>query len=209
MRPMTGTDTRIGARLIPKTEGGTVAIGPVQLLAIGFKSPDFEGEVLDELARLRDSNAVKVIDSLLVYKNEDGDMAVAQVSNLTEDESVEFGMKVGALIGLGASGEDGFVAGAQLGALAGEDGIEIFSGDTALEILDALPNDSAIALVLIEHHWAVPLRDAVWRAGGFNLASTMIRPRDLIEIGLLKAEEAEELAALEDIAADEDVEAAE
>jgi hypothetical protein len=57
---------------------------------------------------------------------------------------------------------------------------------------------------LIEHHWAVPLRDAVWRAGGFNLASTMIRPRDLVELGLVRAEEAEELAALEGIAAEED-----
>ena len=181
-----------------------MAIGPVQLLAIGFKSPDFEGEVLDELSRLRESNAVKVIDALLVYKDEEGDMAVAEASNLTEDESVEFGAKVGALIGLGAAGEDGFIAGAQLGAAAGEEGLDIFSGDTAIDILEALPNDSAIALVLIEHHWAVPLRDAVWRAGGFNLASTMIRPRDLVELGLVRAEEAEELAALEEIAAEED-----
>jgi uncharacterized membrane protein len=187
----------------PEDGGGIMAIGPVQLLAIGFNSPDFQGEVLDELSRLRESNAVKVIDALLVYKDEEGDMAVAKASNLTEDESVEFGAKVGALIGLGAAGEDGFMAGAELGALAGEEGLDIFSGDTALEILDALPNDSAIALVLVEHHWAVPLRDAVWRAGGFNLASTMIKPRDLVELGLVRAEEAEELAALEEIAAEE------
>ena len=63
-------------------------------------------------------------------------------------------------------------------ARSGEDGIQIFSGDTALDLLEALPNDSAVALVLIENHWAVPLRDAVWRAGGFNIASRIIRPRD-------------------------------
>ena len=176
-----------------------MAIGPVQLLAIGFYSPDFEGEVLDELARLRESNAVKVIDALVVYKTAEGDMVVAQAGNLTEDESVEFGTKVGALIGLGAAGEEGFVAGAELGALLGEEGIEIFSDETAMSILEALPDDSAVALVLIEHHWAVPLRDAVWRAGGFNLASTFIRPRDLVGLGLLGAEEAEGLAALEEL----------
>ena len=81
--------------------------------------------------------------------------------------------------------------------MAGEEGIEIFSGDTAIDLLEELPSDSAVALVLIEHHWAVPLRDAVWRAGGFNLASRFIRPRDLVALGLVKAEEAEEMDALE------------
>ena len=177
-----------------------MAIGPVQLLAIGFYSPDFQGEALEELAKLRESNAVKVVDALVVYKNDIGDMAVLQSGNLNEDESVEFGAKVGALVGLGAAGEDGFIAGAELGAIAGEEGIEIFSDDTALGLLEALPNDSAVALVLIEHHWAVPLRDAIWGAGGFNLASTFIKPRDLVELGLFRAEEAEELAALEELA---------
>ena len=178
-----------------------MAIGPVQLLAIGFASPDFEGEVLDELARLKESNAVKVIDALVVYKDVEGEMAVAHLSNLSQDESVEFGAKVAALVGLGLMGEEGFVEGAQLGALAGEEGIEIFSDETAVSILEALPNDSAVALLLIEHHWAVPLRDAVWRAGGFNLASRFIRPRDLIGLGLVAAEEAEALAALENVEA--------
>jgi uncharacterized membrane protein len=179
-----------------------MAIGPVQLLVIGFKSPEFRGEALDELARLRESNAVRVIDALTLYKDPEGVMNIVRMSNLTEDESVEFGAKVGALIGLGAAGEEGFVAGAQLGAEAGEDGIQIFSDNTAADILEDIPNDSAVALVLLEHHWAVPLRDAIWRAGGFNLASDFIRPRDLIALGLVTAEEADELAALE--MADED-----
>ena len=183
-----------------------MAIGPVQLLAIGFASPNFEGEVLEELARLKESNAVRVIDALVVYKDVEGDMAVAHIGNLTEDESIEFGAKVGALVGLGVAGEAGFVVGAQLGAERGEEGIEIFSDETALAMLDALPNDSAVALVLLEHHWAIPLRDAVWRAGGFNLASDFIRPRDLVAIGLITREEVEELEALEDIAALEEAE---
>jgi hypothetical protein len=50
---------------------------------------------------------------------------------------------------------------------------------------------------LIEHHWAVPLRDAVARAGGFRIADGFISPFDLIEIGVLAAEEADEHTALE------------
>lgn len=179
-----------------------MAIGPVQLLVLGFKSPEFRGEVLDELTRLRESNAVRIIDALTLYKDSEGVMNVVRISNLTADESVEFGAKVGALIGLGAAGEEGFVEGAELGALVGEDGIQVFSDETAADILEDIPNDSAVALLLIEHHWAVPVRDALWRAGGFNLASDFIRPRDLIVLGLVTAEEADELAALE--MADED-----
>lgn len=181
-----------------------MAIGPVQLLAIGFDSPDFEGEIVDELARLRDIDAVRVIDALAVYKSADGDMTIVSASNLTEDESVELGAKVGALVGLGAAGDEGFAAGAQIGAVTGEEGLEVFSGDTALALLDAIPNDSAVALVLIEHHWAAPLRDAVARAGGFQLAGRFIGPEDLVRIGLADREEAETLAALESIAAADD-----
>ena len=56
--------------------------------------------------------------------------------------------------------------------------------------------DSAAALILIEHHWAVGLRDAVARAGGRRIGDAFISPLDLVEIGLLSAEE-KDLHALE------------
>jgi hypothetical protein len=50
---------------------------------------------------------------------------------------------------------------------------------------------------LLEHHWAVPLRDAIARAGGFRLADGFISPLDLVEIGLMSADDAKELHDLE------------
>ena len=52
-------------------------------------------------------------------------------------------------------------------------------------MLEEIPNDSAAALLLIEHHWAVPLRDAIARAGGFRISDGFISPLDLIELGLV------------------------
>jgi hypothetical protein len=46
-----------------------MAIGPVQLIALGFNRPDFHGEIIEELERLRESGAVRVIDALAVYKD--------------------------------------------------------------------------------------------------------------------------------------------
>ena len=89
------------------------------------------------------------------------------------------------------------VAGAEAGAEAGADGVSVFSDEEAWDVLEDIPNDSAAALILLEHHWAVPLRDAIARAGGFRLSDGFISPLDLVEIGLLSSEEAAELHAVE------------
>src|SRR6267142_1473516 len=106
-----------------------MAIGPVQLIVLGFSQPDFHGEIIAELERLRESDMVRVIDSLAVYKDAEGELEVEHLSNLSEDEAIELGSKVGALIGLGIDGEEGLEAGAAVGAEAAADGISIFEGD--------------------------------------------------------------------------------
>ncbi len=174
-----------------------MAIGPVQLIVLGFAEPDFHGEIIAELDRLRESDTIRVIDALAVYKDAAGEFEVEHLSNLSQDEAIELGSKVGALIGLGIEGEEGLEAGAEAGAEAAADGVQVFSDDDAWDVLEEIPNDSAAALVLIEHHWAVPLRDAVMRAGGFRISDGFISPLDLVEIGLVTAEEAKELHAQE------------
>jgi uncharacterized membrane protein len=173
-----------------------MAIGPVQLVVLGFEHPDFHGEIIEELEQLRESDTVRVIDSLAVYKDADGELEVMHLSNLTNEEAIELGSKVAALIGLGIEGEEGMEEGAAIGAEAAADGIDVFSGEE-WDVLEDIPNDSAAALVLLEHHWAVPLRDAIARAGGFRIADGFISPLDLVHIGLMKAEEAQELHAAE------------
>ena len=167
-----------------------MAIGPVQLIVLGFPNPDFHGEIIEELERLRQSDTVRVIDSLAIYKDADGEIEAMHLSNLTDDEAVELGSKVGALIGLGFDGEEGMDEGALAGAMAAADGISPFPEETAWDVLEDIPNGSAAAVVMLEHHWAVGLRDAVVRAGGFRISDGFISPLDLIGLGLLTAEEA-------------------
>ena len=174
-----------------------MAIGPVQLIVIGFNHPDFHGEIIAELERLHDDDTVRVIDALAVHKDAAGEIEVQHLSNLSKDEAIELGSKVGALIGLGIEGEEGAEQGAELGAEAAADGVEVFTDEQAWDVLEEIPNDSAAALVLLEHHWAVPLRDAIARAGGFRISDGFISPLDLVEIGLVSAEEAKELHAIE------------
>src|ERR1700722_12970007 len=179
-----------------------MAIGPVQLIVLGFNHPDFHGEIISELERLRESDTIRVIDSLAVYKDAAGELEVEHLSNLTEQEAIELGSTIGALIGLGVEGEDGAEAGAAAGAEeAAAEGIDVFGDAGDWDVLEDIPNDSAAAIILIEHQWAVPLRDAIARAGGFRLGDGFISPRDLVGIGLMSADEARELHAMETSAA--------
>jgi uncharacterized membrane protein len=176
-----------------------MAVGPVQLIALGFPDPHFHGEIIAELDRLRESDTVRVIDALAVYKDEAGDVEVMHLSNLSREEAIELGSVIGGLIGLGEDGIEGAEAGAAAGAeLAAENGVNVLEGAVdGWDVLDDIPNGSAAALILLEHHWAVPLRDALVRAGGFRLGDGFISPLDLVDVGLFTAEEAAELHALE------------
>lgn len=174
-----------------------MSVGPVQLIVLGFEHPEFHGEIVAELERLRQNDAVRVIDALAVYKDADGEIEVEHLSNLTQDEAIELGTKIGALIGLGIEGEEGMEAGAVAGAEAAAEGTEFFTDEDAWDVLEDIPNDSAAALLLLEHHWAVPLRDAVMRANGFRINDAFISPLDLVGIGLATAEEAVGLQKLE------------
>src|SRR5947199_740288 len=112
---------------VPRPGGDTgeemaMTIGPVQLIVLGFKHPDFHGEIIAELERLKASDTVRVIDALAVHKDAAGEIEVAHLSNLTKDEAIELGSKVGALVGLGIDGDEGMAAGAEAGAEAAENG---------------------------------------------------------------------------------------
>jgi uncharacterized membrane protein len=63
-----------------------MAIGPVQLIVLGFSQPEFHGEIIAELERLKQSDTVRVIDALAVHKDAAGEIEVAHLSNLSKDE---------------------------------------------------------------------------------------------------------------------------
>ena len=163
-------------------------IGPVQLLVVSFAEPDFSGEVMEELRRLRDSDVIRLIDALAVQKDQDGNLAAVQWSDLSVGESEEFGAKVGALLGLGLAGEEGMEAGAIAGADAGADG-HVIDPSEVWDVADTIEPGGAAAIALIEHVWATPLRDAIARAGGVPVSDAWVHPSDLVEIGLLASAE--------------------
>ena len=137
---------------------------------------------------MRDSDVIRLIDVLAVWKDASGEVEAIQASDLSVEEAEEFGATVGALIGVGLAGEEGAELGAVAGAAAGEDG-HVIGEDEMFDIADSIPNGTAAAIALIEHRWAIPLKEAIGRAGGFPLSDVWIHPLDLVAVGLMAAEE--------------------
>jgi hypothetical protein len=165
-----------------------MTIGPVQLIVLGFEHPEFHGDIIAELERLKESDTVRVIDALAVYKDANSELEVEHLSNLTKEEAIEVGSTVAALLGIDIEGEESTEV---LEAFAAAEEDEVW------DVIEEIPNDSAAAVLLIEHHWAVPLRDAIMRANGFRIADAFISPLDLVAIGLLAEEDARQHHALE------------
>ncbi len=162
-----------------------MTIGPVQMLVLGFAEPEFTGKIAAELDKLREHEFVRILDALVVQKDDDGDVTALQVSDLTTDEAMELGALAGALIGLGVGEAE---SGAEAGALAGADG-HVIPDDELWFAADAIPAGSAAAVLLIEHLWAIPLRNSIVNAGGIALVDEWIHPADLVAVGLEAAAE--------------------
>lgn len=165
-----------------------MSIGPVQLLVVGFAGGEFKGEIMAVLDDLRDRDVIRLVDMAFVRKDEQGDLVMIERSDLSEDEAAEFGAVVGALIGFGAAGEEGAEIGAIEGAEAAAEGGML--EDQMWYIADEIPEGTAAAVALIEHRWAIPLREKLLNAGGTLLGDSWVHPTDLIAVGLLAADEA-------------------
>ncbi len=159
-----------------------MAMGPVQVLVVGFgEDANFTGKGLDELMRLREHDIVRVVDLLLVRKNADGTIERVEITD--SDELAEMGAFAGALIGLGAAGEEGVVEGAIVGAEVAAERGSAFDDQEVWYIAEAIPEGMTAAVAVLEHRWAIPLREAITEAGGVALVDRWIHPQDLLAIG--------------------------
>jgi uncharacterized membrane protein len=162
-------------------------IGPLQFLVVGLLEPKLDGSILDELVKLSDNDVIKLVDLLGVFKDEDGTVLAAEFTDLSLDESMTYGAWVGAMIGLGAGGEEGAIVGALEGAMVAGEEYEYGLDDDALaSIAEDIPPGGGALLAVIEHRWAIPFRNAVRDQGGILIAQDFLNPEMLITLGALE-----------------------
>jgi hypothetical protein len=142
-------------------------LGPVQAIVIAFDGGAFDGRVLEQLQLLRAHDAVRLIDLLFVGKDELGDVVELRQEGLSAEQSAQFGVLVRALIGSVDANDV-----PQNGSQTDREGVWFLA--------DAIPSGGAAAVALLEHRWAIPLRDAIESAGGHDLVDRWIHREDLV-----------------------------
>ena len=144
-----------------------MSLGPIEVLEIAFPGNQFNGEILPELERLVEAGTISIVDGLFVRTDADGEVEFYELSEVGADDSVN------RLAGLLDEIE---------GLLSDEDVAELAAG---------LDPDSSAAILVFEHTWAKPFRDAIVGSGGVLAANFRVP-------GMVVDELLDELAALED-----------
>ena len=106
-----------------------MAVGPVDVIIIGFPGNRFSGKIAPALMKLVDSGVIRVLDLLFVMKDADGIVTTVEIEDLDADTGAGF-------MAVSISDPD---------ALNQED---------ADEVSDDLPPDSSALLIAFENTWA-------------------------------------------------------
>jgi len=128
-----------------------MTLGPLEYVLVGFEGNRFTGQILPELRAARDRGIIRVIDLLFILKDQNGNTAVMELSDLSGEEAE------------------------QIGPIA-NDMLEVLSQEDVAAVANDIPNNSSAGLLVIEHTWAVSLKEAIINAGGIPLAGGLVAP---------------------------------
>jgi hypothetical protein len=104
---------------------------------------------------------VRLVDAVIVAKSNSGELVQVKVSDPTQEFS-QLGAIARALVGLGVDGTETSEAGGSSTSEA-----RGFLGDERTwSVAEVIPPGKMALVALLEHRWAIPIRDAVHRAGG-------------------------------------------
>jgi uncharacterized membrane protein len=159
------------------------------MVVLGF--PDInklKGEVLKEIFKLSQAGIIRVIGLLAIVKDAKGNIESVQITELSDEDRIKLGAGIGALIGLGAAGKKGAMAGAEAGAMTVAQKDFGLSQDEIMDMAKEIPKGTAAGILLFEHLWAKKLKELVLKQNGIVLAQGVIEPIALVALGAELAE---------------------
>lgn len=128
-----------------------MTLGPLEYLMVAFEGNRFTGEIISELRAAQMKGLIRVIDLLVIKKDEQGNVMALELSDLSEEEARPFGFLAGKLL-------------------------DIFEPDDVEVTASQMPNNSAAGLLLIEDTWAIPLKEALLKAGAVARTGGLVAP---------------------------------
>ena len=135
-----------------------MTLAPVEVVVVAFPGNRFSGKILPELQRLLDAGTISIVDGLFLRKDENGDVTFVEVDEEGVDEGV-----------------------AALAALFDRFD-EMISDEDIEELSAALDPNSSAAVLVFEHTWVRPLRDAIVESGGVLAENFRVPPEVVAEV---------------------------
>ena len=147
---------------------------PLQMVMLAFDGNRFEGRILAELKRLREDGIVRLVGLLFVRKDVDGTISSLQESDLEPPAALLIGSAMRDLIGTRRF--------AAVTGGASETSLFGYTDADIRRIAAEVPTDTAVALALFEHLWALDLKETIVDAGGFVVADGLVGPAALLTL---------------------------
>ena len=132
--------------------------GPIDFLALEFKTDQLKGEIIPELLELVKNKVVRVIDLVMIQKYADGHFEAVEMQQLAPETLALFDP-----LGVEISG--------------------MIQVEDIANVAEAMENGTNAAILLFENLWAIKFKDAVLRANGRLLAQDRI-PFDVVNEAL-------------------------
>jgi DNA-binding CsgD family transcriptional regulator len=154
---------------------------PLQVIALSFsRDTGSENRILAEVDRLRGRGVLRLLDMVFVAKSQGG-----IIERLTIGDDEDFGSLLAAVVPVANGGRPPVPVPA--------DGSVAFDWADARALADALEPGTALAFLLVEHHWAAPLFDAIAETGGMLIGEGFLTAETGLVVGA-------EVAAMEEAA---------
>jgi len=134
-----------------------MGIAPVDYIAVAFPGNKFSGAILPEIKRLIDAGTIRVLDLVILTKDEEGNVAAIEVSEASPELAAS-------LSALGIEGKN----------LLGQDDFD--------DIGEALEPNSTCGLMVWENVWAADFAKSLRDADGIQLGQGRIPAAFLEEI---------------------------
>src|ERR1700691_294457 len=148
---------------------------PLQVIALRFsRDAGSEDRILAEVDRLRGRGVLRLLDMLFVARSQDG-----AIERLTIGDDEDFGSLLAAVVPVADGGPPG---------PAPADGSAAFDPADARALADSLEPGTALAFLLVEHHWAAPLFDAIAETGGTLIGEGFLTSEAELVVGAEGAE---------------------
>lgn len=155
-----------------------MSVGPIQFVVFGFEGNVLESDVLYELLAAGVSGTIRLLDFLILEKDDDGQLWAIDVTNEASEGQIGFGALAYSLIESGAVESEVAVGEKMLKVAVAEANFGILPAELN-DLVNGIATGSSAIIGLVEHTWARTLHEATVTAGGVMLAQGMLDPAGL------------------------------